>query len=192
MNKPTDSSNTKTEMDKQITETIPVIIKTCKGLLIASLTVISFSTTIKYFLSARNLKNMKVEKKSIGIILTSLLFLSSSFYYLLRGFPTEKLPSERILRELSEDEKNTIIRKGFTLIMLYCNNCSEVENFLENLIQTKGFEEIYLYIPKSNQSENFIIVSNYRYLEKISNLTTNNLKGNICKFMINPPIECWV
>ena len=114
------------------------------------------------------------------------------FSLYLISFQGVRLPSQKVLSELSEIERNTILREGYTLLTLYCKeNCEEIIDFLENLSQSKGFEELYVYIPP-NQTENFLIISNFRYLEKIENLTISNLKKEICEHMLNPPIECWV
>jgi hypothetical protein len=136
---------------------------------------------------------MKVERRTIGLILISLMFLSTFAYTLVERFSyfartqeAEGLPNERIIFSISENQKILAISSGFTLAYFnYTSPFSEIKSYLEALTRN---HRIYLIEALSN--ENSLKMESLRGSREIKNPTLNQTIDLLCQIMIDRPIDC--
>ena len=136
---------------------------------------------------------MKLEKRSIGLILIIVMFLSTFASSLLQKFtsnPIENndnnLPSERILNYLTESQRILAISNDFTIAYFnYTSQYDEVKSYLESL----AFKH-YFYLVENFSNERTLKVESIKGSREIKDPNLNQTIDILCQIMIDIPIEC--
>lgn len=134
---------------------------------------------------------INIKKSNAIIIFFTLLMLVSTFSYSYtqRLSFTQKqpsLPKERILNNISEDERVLAISNGFTIAYLhYTNPFDESKNYLEKIASSYP-----LYLIEVAENDTYLKVESLKGSREAYNLTLNKTMDLICEIMVYPPRDC--
>jgi len=137
---------------------------------------------------------MRVEKKTIGLVLITLMFLSTFAYTLVERFDysttrtqeSESLPKERIISSISETQKILAISNEFTIVYFnYTSPTNEIKSYLEALTTNH-----HIYLIENLSNENSLKVESLRGSREIKDPTLNQTIDLLCQIMIDRPIDC--
>ncbi|MGC8993375.1 MAG: hypothetical protein ACP5F8_01020 [Candidatus Aenigmatarchaeota archaeon] len=134
---------------------------------------------------------MKVKKSSLIMILLSAIMILSTFSYSYTSkfsYRQEEvtLPKERILTNITNEEKLLAISKGFTIAYItFENSFDEVKSYLERISSNYP-----LYVIEKNGKERFLKIESLRGSREIYNPNLNQTIDLICELMVYQPIDC--
>ena len=134
-----------------------------------------------------------MNRSIIGLILILLMLLSTFAYAIIeRAFyrmgeeEGQKLPTERIISSISEDQRILAISNGFTIVYFnYTSPANELKPYLEALANRH-----YVYLIENPSNEDFLKVESTLGSREIKNPTLNQTIDLLCRMMIDRPIEC--
>jgi hypothetical protein len=136
---------------------------------------------------------MKLEKRTIGLILITVMFLSTfaysmveRFWYFRKSNNEESLLVERILSHITENQRILAISNGFTIIYFnYSSPYDEVKSYLESLTSNH-----YVYLVESLSNQRFLKIESLRGSREINNPDLNQTIDILCQIMVDRPVDC--
>jgi hypothetical protein len=136
---------------------------------------------------------MKLEKRAIGLILIAVMFLSTfaysvveRFWYFRQSTNADTLPAERILSNITENQRILAISNGFTIIYFnYSSPYDEVKSYLEQLTSNH-----YVYLLEVLSNQRFLKIESLRGSREINNPDLNQTIDILCQIMVDRPVDC--
>jgi hypothetical protein len=139
----------------------------------------------------------KVAKKSLWVLIVTLLMISSTLGFILFNVPTTKQNQNKNLTQkflfdetIPEDIRQYYYARGITIMEFYCTaECpSNLLNYVEKLPSKLGYQ---LAIEKHLNSNETYIVANSVFGSVEKNVTTEqDIDDALCDVLYKPPVEC--